>query len=87
MISGRGLLINILNIDSINYLHKIENKNSIIGNLELSNIKLNKNIKELKNSKHRIIMITGDSANTAADVGKRLTLISSEKSTLVLFSF
>ena len=47
--------INILNIDVINYLHKIENKNSIIGNLELSNIKLNKNIKELSDKINDII--------------------------------
>ena len=51
--------INILNIDVINYLHKIENKNSIIGNLELSNIKLNKNIKELSD-KIKDISISDD---------------------------
>jgi magnesium-transporting ATPase (P-type) len=41
-------------------------------------------IRELKNSDHRVIMITGDSAYTAADVAKRLGMMKPDSTLLVL---
>ncbi len=41
-------------------------------------------IKELKSSSHRVVMITGDSVYTAANVGKRLTIVDSQRTALVL---
>jgi cation-transporting ATPase 13A1 len=43
-------------------------------------------IRELKDAKHQLIMITGDSPHTAADVATRLGMIPSDKSTLILQS-
>jgi cation-transporting ATPase 13A1 len=41
-------------------------------------------IKDLRSSNHKVLMITGDSAYTAADVGKRLNMLKSDEPILIL---
>jgi cation-transporting ATPase 13A1 len=41
-------------------------------------------IKELHGSQHRVVMITGDSVYTAANVARRLTMVDTQKNVMVL---
>ena len=59
--------INILKIETINFLHDIENKNSIISDLESTNIKLYENIKELTNKINEIDKCCNEKNNNIED--------------------